>query len=177
MTSVLDLKCFYHFLIFQDETDGKKEEPGSKSAVAAPGSAKEESSLKSTVAAPEPPKEEPNGKTTVAAPEPTATVPAAEPAQPLEQRTRRKERRSNPEPGIPLLSASTSAASPLDTARDDLDFLESLNRAADKSSDGPARPAAALPEIGGPATVVPVQIVAEKDKKELEDWLDDFLAD
>jgi hypothetical protein len=25
--------------------------------------------------------------------------------------------------------------------------------------------------------VVPVQIVAEKDKKELEDWLDDFLAD
>ena len=107
--------------------------------------------------------------------ESSPTPAPGEPSQPLEQRVRRKERR-NPEP-----AASPGCASSLpDPEQEDLEFLESLTRPEEqKSSDERSHASqqggnAAAPT---PPVVFPVQLVGEKDKKELEDWLDDFLAD
>ena len=119
--------------------------------------------------------------------------PAELPPPPLDQRTRRKNRR-NPDPAV-LLPATVTPQLP-DSEKEDLNFLESLTRAEGRthqasveddesisrseaissgtvcSGGGGAAAAAAAATV-----VVPVQIVAEKDKKELEDWLDDFLSD
>ena len=59
----------------------------------------------------------------------------------------------------------------LDEEKEDLDFLESLEAGAPPAEGGDkARPDAAV-------VVVPVQIIKEEEKKDLEDWLDDFLDD
>lgn len=93
--------------------------------------------------------------------DPPVVVP---PPSPLEQRTRKIDRR-----GVNPSAAAT------ESERDDLDFLNSLTRpgaVTERESLSEESP------VGSTSSgVVPVQIVAEKDKKELEDWLDDFLAD
>jgi hypothetical protein len=59
-----------------------------------------------------------------------------------------------------------------------LDFLNSLTRPGAVTEDAERESLSEERAVGSTSSgVVPVQIVAEKDKKELEDWLDDFLAD
>ncbi len=95
--------------------------------------------------------------------DPPVVVPAP---SPLEQRTRKSDRQS---------LHTSAAAVATESERDDLDFLNSLTRpgaVTERESLSEESP------VGSTSSgVVPVQIVAEKDKKELEDWLDDFLAD
>jgi hypothetical protein len=93
---------------------------------------------------------------------------AIPPPSPLEQRTRKSDRQS--------LNTSAAAAAATESERDDLDFLNSLTRPGDVTEDAKLESLSEDRPVGS-SGVVPVQIVAEKDKKELEDWLDDFLAD
>jgi hypothetical protein len=71
-----------------------------------------------------------------------------------------------------------AAAVATESERDDLDFLNSLTRPGEVTEDAKLTSISEERPVGSTSSgVVPVQIVAEKDKKELEDWLDDFLAD
>ena len=87
---------------------------------------------------------------------------------------------SNPSLGAVVSNSVQSSSFPasqvpivtkLDAEKEDLDFLESLeaDALAVGGHEDKARP--------GAATVVPVQIIREEEKKDLEDWLDDFLDD
>ena len=96
------------------------------------------------------------------------------PSQPLDQRVRRKDRKPEPagetetEKKKPSGPVPVASVPPPRTAEetDDLEFLESLDKPAP----------AAEPNLPAPG-VVPVKIVKEEEKKDLEDWLDDFLGD
>jgi hypothetical protein len=97
-------------------------------------------------------------------PDPPVVVPSP---SPLEQRTRKSDRRD-----------VNSSAAATESERDDLDFLNSLTRPGAVTEDVKLTSLSEESPVGSSSSgVVPVQIVAEKDKKELEDWLDDFLAD
>ena len=52
--------------------------------------------------------------------------------------------------------------------KDDLEFLESLEAAPAADDEDDVKPAAG---------VVSVKIIRDEEKKDLEDWLDDFLDD
>ncbi len=98
--------------------------------------------------------------------DPSVEIP---PPSPLEQRPRKSDRR-----GVNPSAAAAAAAT--ESERDDLDFLNSLTRPGDVTEEAERESLSEERPVGN-GGVVPVQIVAEKDKKELEDWLDDFLAD
>ena len=82
---------------------------------------------------------------------------------------------SNPSPADVQFSSfparQVQKVDKLDEEKEDLDFLDSLEAGAPPAEGGDkARPDAAV-------VVVPVQIIKEEEKKDLEDWLDDFLDD
>ncbi len=96
--------------------------------------------------------------------DPPVVVP---PPSPLEQWPRKSDRR-----GVNPSAAAT------ESERDDLDFLNSLTRPGNVTEEAERESLSEERAVGSTSSgVVPVQIVVEKDKKELEDWLDDFLAD
>ncbi len=97
--------------------------------------------------------------------DPPVVVP---PPSPLEQRPRKSDRRD---------VNTSAAAAATESERDDLDFLNSLTRPGNVTEEAERESLSEERAVGRSSGVVPVQIVAEKDKKELEDWLDDFLAD
>ena len=110
--------------------------------------------------------------------------PAAEqlPPQPLEQRQRRRDKKTSVTTNAAAAAQTTPQQPKLSISslseveeKADLDFLASLEKRSPAQETTLVKEEAEMdelpPAVGG---VVPVQIL-ETEKKDLEDWLDDFL--
>ena len=93
-----------------------------------------------------------------------SSKPTADQPPPLEQRTRRS--RDKP-------ADVKSEAAHHTTEHDDLEFLDSLDKPALAEKEDVLQQGVGEASPG----VVPVKIIQEEEKKDLEDWLDDFLGD